>query len=123
MRLFFKISSTSGQDTRWHPSQMYITVPLDLCGSERERTGPDRIQRMDRQERTIFGARHNTVSLLCQTGLDRRTDDIGLGNVVFRARNSMLPRDRVYRDRYPRDPRAIRAAFTAASVPLSYGQR
>lgn len=58
---------------------------------ERERTGPDRFQRIDGPERTIFGARHNTVSLLCQTGLDRRTDNIGWGNKVFRARSSMLP--------------------------------
>lgn len=35
----------------------------------RTRTGFD--GRTDRQERTDVGARHNTVSLLCQTGLDR----------------------------------------------------
>lgn len=65
-----------------------------------------------------FGARHNTVSLLCQTGLDRRTGDIGWGNeIFFFARKSMLPRDRVYRDRSPRDPRVIRAAFTASRSP------
>lgn len=94
-----------------------IAASLDLCRSERkkERTGPDRIQRMDGQERTTFGARHNTVSLLCQTGLGRRMGDIGWGNEVFCARRSMLLRERVYRDRSPRDPRAIRAAFTGRS--------
>jgi len=73
------------QDTWWHLSQMYATASLDLCRRERkkERTGPDRIQRMNGQERTIFGPRHNTVSFLCQTGLDRRTGDIGWGNDVF----------------------------------------
>lgn len=91
--LFFKMPFSFGQDTRWHPSQIHAAAPLDLCRCERkkEKMGPDRIQRMDGQERTTFGARHNTVSLLCQTGLDQRMGDIGWGNEVFCARRSMLP--------------------------------
>jgi len=63
---------------------LHLLIYVGASKRKRENVGArqDSADGWTREDAT-FGAHHNTVSLLCQIGLDRRTKDIGWGNEIF----------------------------------------
>ena len=118
MRLFFKMPSklASGKihaGVSYKYMLLHLLIYVGASKRKRERWSQTGFSGwMDKRGRDIRGPSQHSVTSL--SNRIRSTDErYWVGQRDFCARRSMLPQDRVYRDRSPKDPRAIHNAFTA----------